>query len=212
MGSVKIVMVDDHPLFRAGVARSLFEFGGFEIVAEGSTYRDAVLFVERHRPDLLLLDITIPGGGLEAVDTVIAMYPEQKIVLLTASESGSDVSRALKSGARGYILKGVDAVALARILTEIAAGNAYVSPTLSARLLAGDKLGLDERQRGILALVSKGLSNKEIATELGLQEKSIKRLLTRIFLKLDVSNRTEAAIVFRDSGTMHQDSVSLSRG
>lgn len=210
MGSIRIAIVDDHPLFRAGVARSLAEVGEFEIVAQGSSNSDAVQIVDRHRPDILLLDISIPGGGLDAVRTILDKHQDQKIVMLTVSEAGGDVTRALRGGARGYVLKGVEAESLAQILLGISAGDEYVSPALSARLLSGREgivprsrgssaEHLDDRQRLILRLVSLGWSNKEIALELNLQEKTIKHQLTRIYAMLEVNNRTEAAMVFRNT-------------
>jgi two-component system, NarL family, nitrate/nitrite response regulator NarL len=209
MGSIRIAVIDDHPLFRAGVAQSLLETGRFEIVAEGSTREDAVKVIEDHHLDILLLDVSIPGGGLDALNSIVKLRPSQKIVMLTVSESGGDVTRAMRGGASGYVLKGVEAGSLSQILSSIAAGERYVSPALSARLLsdavAAEQVGmspidaLDERQRRILDLVSSGLSNKEIAIELKLQEKTIKHQMTRIFSKLAVSNRTEAAMAFRDA-------------
>jgi two-component system nitrate/nitrite response regulator NarL len=209
MGCIRVAIIDDHPLFRTGVTQSLQENGGFEVIAQGSTRDDALRAVEDRSPDILLLDVSIPGGGLEALNTIVARHPGQKIVMLTVSESGGDVARAMRGGARGYVLKGVEAGSLAEILAEIAAGERYVSPALSARLLSDDPEpgpangrsldALDERQRRILDLVSAGLSNKEIAIELNLQEKTIKHQMTRIFSKLAVSNRTEAAMVFRDA-------------
>lgn len=210
MGGIRIAIVDDHPLFRAGVAQSLQESGGFEIVAQGGTRDDALEIVGKHDPDILLLDVSIPGGGLEALNAIVARRPGQKVVMLTVSESGGDVTRAMRAGARGYVLKGVEAGSLARILQEIAAGERYVSPALSARLLTdgahavqaqgGSPVdALDQRQRRIMNLVTAGFSNKEIAIELDLQEKTIKHQMTRIFTKLSVSNRTEAAMVFRDA-------------
>jgi two-component system nitrate/nitrite response regulator NarL len=209
MGSIRIAVIDDHPLFRAGVAQSLLETGRFEIVAEGSTREDAVKVIEDHHLDILLLDVSIPGGGLDALNSIVKLRPGQKIVMLTVSESGGDVTRAMRGGASGYVLKGVEAGSLSQILSSIAAGERYVSPALSARLLsdavAAEQVGmspidaLDERQRRILDLVSSGLSNKEIAIELKLQEKTIKHQMTRIFSKLAVSNRTEAAMAFRDA-------------
>lgn len=209
MGCIRVAIIDDHPLFRTGVTQSLQESGGFEVVAQGGACEDALRAVEDRSPDILLLDVSIPGGGLEALNTIVARHPDQKIVMLTVSESGGDVARAMRGGARGYVLKGVEAGSLAEILAEIAAGERYVSPALSARLLSdGAEPGpangrsldaLDERQRRILDLVSAGLSNKEIAIELNLQEKTIKHQMTRIFSKLAVSNRTEAAVVFRDA-------------
>lgn len=211
MGRIMIAIVDDHPLFRAGVAQSLMESSRFEISAQGSTRQDALRIVKDYQPDILLLDVSIPGGGLEALATIIEDHPNQVIVMLTVSESGGDVKRALRTGARGYVLKGVDAASLAQILQAVAEGERYVSPALSARLLSDDEVEarqpnggppldvLDERQRRILDLVSAGLSNKEIAIELDVQEKTIKNQMTRIFFKLGVSNRTEAAMVFRDA-------------
>ena len=209
MGCIRIAIVDDHPLFRAGVAQSLLETRRFEIVAEGSTHDDAVNVVEDHNPDVLLLDVSIPGGGLEALNSIVKRRPGQKIVMLTVSESGGDVIRAMRSGAMGYMLKGIEAGSLSQILVNIAAGERYVSPDLSARLLSDAAAGeqpvgmsidaLDERQRRILDLVSSGFSNKQIAIELKLREKTIKHQMTRIFSKLAVSNRTEAAMVFRDA-------------
>src|SRR5688572_1575508 len=173
MSGIRIAIVDDHPLFRAGVAQSLLETGLFEIVAEGSTHDDALHVVEDHDPDILLLDVSIPGGGLEALSAIVGRRPGRKIVMLTVSESGGDVTRAMRGGASGYVLKGVEAGSLSQILQSIAAGERYVSPTLSARLLSdasqsGQPNGrsqvyaLDERQRRILDLVAAGLSNKEI--------------------------------------------------
>lgn len=209
MDSIRVAIIDDHPLFRAGVSQSLTESGGFEVVAQGGSRDEALRVVGDRSPDILLLDVSIPGGGLEALNAIVARHPGQKIVMLTVSESGGDVARAMRGGARGYVLKGVEAGSLAAILTNIAAGERYVSPALSARLLSdgadfpangGSPINaLDERQRRILDLVSAGLSNKEIAIELDLHEKTIKHQMTRIFSKLAVSNRTEAAMVFRDA-------------
>ena len=210
MGSIRIAIIDDHPLFRAGVTQSLLETGKFDVVAEGSTHEDALRVVEEHEPGILLLDISIPGGGLEALNAIVARRPDQKVVILTVSESGGDATRAMRAGAKGYVLKGVEAGPLSEILQSIVLGERYMSPALSARLLSdGGEPGLashrspvdalDERQRRILDLVSAGMSNKEIAIELDLREKTVKHQMTRIFSKLAVSNRTEAAMVFRDA-------------
>lgn len=213
MGSIRIAIVDDHPLFRAGVAQSLLENGGFEIVAQGGTSREAVEIGAKHNADIILLDVSIPGGGLEALRAIVAHHPDQKVIMLTVSESGGDVTRAMRAGAKGYVLKGIEADVLAQILQDVATGMRYVSPELSARLLSDgvepllvNRISLtdllDERQRRILDLVSRGYSNKEIAVELKLQEKTIKHQMTRIFAALSVSNRTEAAMVFRDAALL----------
>lgn len=211
MAAIRIAVIDDHPLFREGVARSLQEIGGFEIVGEGGTRDDALRLAAEQRPDIVLMDISMPGGGLAAIAPILERAPNQKIVILTVSETAEDVARALERGARGYVLKGVGSRALAEILREIAAGESYVSPNLSARLLSGlaalssrppgmDRLGeLTGREREVLDLVASGLSNKRIALQLDLQEKTIKHHMTRILAKLEASNRTEAAIKYREA-------------
>ena len=210
IGAIRIAIVDDHPLFREGVTRSLSEIGGFEIVGEGATAQDAERIASTVQPDLLLLDISLPGGGLAAVATILADHPAQKIVMLTVSEANADVTRALNAGVQGYILKGVGSRALADILRNVASGESYLTPSLSARLLSdlqspqpanglADRLRqLTERQTEILRLVAEGLSNKEVALRLELQEKTVKHHMTGVLSKLNVRNRTEAALMMRE--------------
>lgn len=207
--AIRIAIIDDHPLFREGVARSLGEIGGFEIVGEGSSAEDAERLVAAMRPDIVLLDISMPGGGLTAAANIMAGHPGQKVVMLTVSEANADVAQALNAGARGYVLKGVGSKALAEILSNVAAGESYVSPTLSARLLSdllqpanrkADPIQqLTGREADILRLVAEGLSNKEVAARLSLQEKTVKHHMTRVLAKLNVRNRTEAALLMREA-------------
>ncbi|TPK90292.1 response regulator transcription factor [Mesorhizobium sp. B2-4-17] len=210
IGAIRIAIVDDHPLFREGVTRSLSEIGGFEMVGEGATAQDAERIASTVRPDILLLDISMPGGGLGAVANILADHPAQKIVMLTVSEANTDVTKALNAGVRGYVLKGIGSRALADILRNVAAGESYLSPTLSARLLSDlqslqpadgttDRLRqLTGRQTEILRLVAEGLSNKEVALRLDLQEKTVKHHMTGVLSKLNVRNRTEAALMMRE--------------
>ncbi|MDP9791232.1 response regulator [Agrobacterium tumefaciens] len=203
---ISLAVVDDHPLFREGVIRSLMEMDGFNVVGEGGSKEDALRIAAEHRPDVLLLDISMPGGGLEAIPLILDQVPGQKIVMLTVSEAGDDVMAAVKSGAKGYVLKGVGSRALADIIRSVAAGDSYVAPTLSARLISESGSGaganpfttLTDREQEVLALASAGLSNKHIGLKLDLHEKTIKHHMTQIFTKLGVSNRTEAAMAFRD--------------
>lgn len=208
---LRLAVVDDHPLFREGVARSLVEHGGFEIVAEGASAEDALRIVGELGPEILLLDISLPGGGLNAARDILERRPGQKIVMLTVSEARDDVTAALNHGVRGYVLKGVGSKALAEILRSVAGGDVYVAPVVSARLLTelkalqagepkADPLGhLTGREAEILHLVSGGLSNKEVARRLDLQEKTVKHHMTRVLAKLNVRNRTEAAMMLRDA-------------
>ncbi|MBB5576129.1 DNA-binding NarL/FixJ family response regulator [Rhizobium paranaense] len=207
--AISLAVVDDHPLFREGVIRSLAEIGGFAIVGEGSTREDAIRIAEDERPDVLLLDISMPGGGLDALSLILERAPDQKVVMLTVSEASDDVTAALKNGAKGYVLKGVGSRSLADILRTVASGESYVAPTLSARLISGDGNAslrkadllrdLTGRESEVLQLVASGLSNKHIGLKLDLHEKTVKHHMTQIFAKLGVANRTEAAMAFRDA-------------
>ncbi|WP_105370593.1 MULTISPECIES: response regulator [Neorhizobium] len=211
MTAVKIAVVDDHPLFREGVTRSLGEIEGFEMVGEGGSREDAIRIVREICPDVMLMDISMPGNGLDAIAEALDICPELKIVMLTVSEASDDIAKAIKLGAKGYVLKGVGSRGLAEVVKTVASGESYVSPALSAKLIAGlsapaekaekqDLLAeLTEREQEVLTLVASGLSNKRVARELDLHEKTVKHHMTRILSKLKVSNRTEAALTLRDA-------------
>lgn len=212
MTAIRLVVVDDHPLFREGVMRTLSALG-FEIVGEGSTSDDAIALAHQYKPDVLLIDISMPGGGLETISPILSKDPKQKLVFLTVSEATEDAVRAINSGAKGYVLKGVGARSLADILISVAAGETYVAPILAARMLAGLRASsssadihehplatLTQLERQILDLVASGLTNKHVALELDIPEKTVKHHMTRLMSKLKVRNRTAAAMVFRNAG------------
>jgi DNA-binding NarL/FixJ family response regulator len=211
MSEIRVAVIDDHPLFREGVIRSLGEIDGFNIVAEGGSRDEALQIVAEQCPDVMLMDISMPGNGLEAVAGALEACPEIKIIMLTVSEANEDIAKALKLGARGYVLKGVGSRALADVIRSVQSGESYVSPSLSARLFAGlsqpsamdakqDLMAeLTEREHQVLKLVASGLSNKRVALQLDLHEKTVKHHMTRILAKLKVSNRTEAALALRDA-------------
>jgi DNA-binding NarL/FixJ family response regulator len=206
--SIQVAVVDDHPLFREGVVNTLSGSPDIEVVGQGSTADDAVRLARDLLPDVLLVDISMEGGGINAVRAITESYPVIKIIMLTVSESEEDVLRSLKAGARGYILKGVTARELVKIVCAVHAGEAYVTPALAASLLVDlredrQSLGpspspldeLTEREHQILELLAKGSSNKEIARELNLSEKTVKHYMTNILQKLQVRNRVEAALL-----------------
>lgn len=206
---IRIAVVDDHPMLREGVMHTLRAYPDFEIVAEGATGADAVRIAEEELPDVLLLDVSLPGGGVEAARAIANTCPVVKIAMLTVAEDEETVSSALGAGARGYILKGIGGSELAQAVRNINAGEDYVSPSLAARLLAemGSKSalrhagGLDvfaslsTREESILVLVADGLSNREVGERLQLSEKTIKHYMTNILQKLRVRNRVEAALL-----------------
>jgi len=202
---ISVAVVDDHPLFRDGVCQSLVE-DGFEIAGIGGSADDAVYLAETLLPELMLLDLSMPGGGLEAVRRVVPICPVTKLVVLTVSEDHETVMQALKLGASGYILKGVQGEELASILRSIHSGQTYITPALATELLleadgAGDGEDapgvlalLTGREREILDQLSSGASNKQIARALDLSEKTVKHHMSNILAKLQVKNRVEAAL------------------
>lgn len=183
--------------------------GHFEVVAQGGSAEDALRIAKEHRPDLILLDINMPGNGIEAARQISATQPNVKCVILTASESEEHVAAALEAGARGYIVKGIGIADLVRTIRAVHCGESYVSPGLAARLLtqmqkkrANGKTedaqpDLTLREEEILGHVSNGLTNKEIANRLNISEKTVKHYMTNIMQKLQVRNRVEAVMMNR---------------
>jgi two-component system, NarL family, nitrate/nitrite response regulator NarL len=205
----RVVIADDHPLYREGVARTLAETGEFQIVGEAANGRDALALVEKHRPDVVLLDISMPDGGIATLGRIMALDEPPRVAMLTVSEEDDDIMQALKAGALGYVLKGVGSRELVQIVADLAEGRSYVAPSLAIKVMAAlnaprtaatpksDLDSLTRREEDILRLVSVGKSNKEVALDLDLQEKTIKHYMTAILQKLQVRNRTEAALLAR---------------
>jgi DNA-binding NarL/FixJ family response regulator len=209
---IRIVVVDDHPLFRDGVINTIMAEDDMDVVGNGSTADEAISLTKRELPDVLLLDISLPGNGLTAAGIIAELCPVTKIIMLTVSEDEEDVLQAFRAGAKGYVLKGVSASDLARIIREINSGVVYVTPKLASRVLVelsdntrSDKSGkpidtLTERERQILERVASGEINKEIAYNLSISEKTVKHYMTNIMQKLHARNRVEAALLAYDAG------------
>jgi DNA-binding NarL/FixJ family response regulator len=207
----KVVVVDDHPVVRRGIVATFDEQPDFQVVAEGASADEARILVREKRPDLVLLDVTMPGGGIEAAAAIAQSHPEAAILMLSIREDLTTVRSALRAGANGYISKGVAGEDLVASARRILAGERYVSPELAARLISEDPVGaetekservtlrasLTQRERQIFELLGEGLSNQEIADRVGLTENTIKHYITPLLHKLGVRNRTEAALLAR---------------
>ena len=200
---IRVVVADDHPLFREGVITSLRSMDDINVVGQAENADEALRVVREELPDLALLDVTMPGGGIEAARKIAAACPATRIVMLTVSEDEDDLLAAMKAGASGYVLKGVSARELASVVRSVSAGEVYVAPSLAFGLLremsqerTSDPLAeLSSRERQVLELVANGLSNQEIGLKLGLAEKTIKHYMTNILTKLQVRSRVEAALL-----------------
>lgn len=203
--TIRIILADDHPIFRDGLTQSIEETGVFEVVGVGGSADEAVALAVEHQPDLALLDLSMPGGGISAAACISKAGTAGAIAMLTVSEDSADVTAALQAGASGYVLKGVSAAELRDILAKVAAGEAHVSPGLAAQLLrimqnpkpvARQPIDdLTKREEDILRGVAAGKSNKEIGSELSIQEKTVKHYMTIILSKLQARNRVEAALI-----------------
>jgi len=201
--SIRVLVVDDHPLFRQGVVSSLGMEPGLTVVGEADSGEEALKLARELLPDIVLLDISMPGwSGLVTAEKISTACPASAIVMLTVSEDKDKLLAAFKAGAKAYVLKGVSAQELAKVIRSAAAGDVYVSPSLAAEMLvtlthgqAPDSLQeLTARERDILQLIGTGLTNREIGTRLFLSEKTIKHYVTNILQKLQVRSRVEAAL------------------
>ncbi len=206
---INILVVDDHPLFRQGVVSSLEMDPGLKVVAETDSGEEALALARKLLPDVILLDINMPGwSGIDTAERIATACPATVIVMLTGSEDKDKLLAALKVGARAYVLKGVSAKELARVVRSAVEGEVYVSPSIAAEMLVSLTQGkapdplqeLTEREREILALIGTGLTNREIGERVFLSEKTIKHYVTNILQKLQVRSRVEAALLASSHG------------
>jgi DNA-binding NarL/FixJ family response regulator len=200
---MRIVLADDHALFRDGVS-SLLQAWGHQVVGSAADGRAAVDLVLRLLPDLVLMDVRMPGmSGVEATREVALARPEMPIVMLTVSEDEEDLFAAIRAGARGYLLKDLEAAQLRGMIDAVARGEAAITPATAARIIrhlstmggAGEPTTdrLTARELDVLALVTAGRRNKEIAAELRISENTVKYHLRNILEKLHAESRTEVA-------------------
>jgi DNA-binding NarL/FixJ family response regulator len=192
-----VLVVDDHALVRTGVANIISHEPDLQVIGEASNGAEAVEAFERYRPDVTLLDLRMPVmEGVEAVRQIRLRDPHAKVIVLTTYDTDEDITRALKAGAKAYILKDISASALIACIHDVLAGKTYLAPTAAAKLAEGvARVQLTPRELSALRLMADGRSNKEIATELGISERTVKTHLGHLFEKLGVTSRTEAVRV-----------------
>jgi len=189
-----VLVVDDHALLRTGVANIINHESDLQVVAEASNGAEAVDAYERYRPDVTLLDLRMPVmEGVEAVRRIRERDPHAKVIILTTYDTDEDISRALKAGAKAYVLKDISADGLIACIHDVLAGKTYLAPAAAAKLAEGvTRVQLTPRELATLRLMADGRSNKEIASELGISERTVKTHLGHLFDKLGVTSRTEA--------------------
>ncbi|MFJ2738810.1 response regulator [Streptomyces sp. NPDC087440] len=211
---IDVLIADDEAMVRAGVRAILARDPRIEVVAEAADGAEAVAAVRAHRPAVALLDIQMPGvDGIAAAAHIHRELPGTAVIMLTTFGEDDYIARALRQGADGFLLKADDPRELLRGVHAVAAGGAYLSPRVAARVVAGLRVGrpapdlddsalsgLTARERDVLALVGSGLSNAEIAAQLRLVEVTVKAHVSAILAKLGVRNRVEAAIAAYEAG------------
>jgi DNA-binding NarL/FixJ family response regulator len=204
--SVRVVVIDDHPVVRAGIVGLLAGEDDLEVVGEGSDGAEVLDLVERLRPDVVLMDLRMPRvDGATATGHLQAAHPEVRVVVLTTYESDADILRAVEAGATGYLLKDTPREDLVEAVRAAARGETVLSPSVARRLVAqvrGNDQRLTSRELEVLAAVARGGSNAQIGAELFISEATVKTHLLRVFTKLDVDDRTRAVTVAMERGIL----------
>ncbi|ACZ84440.1 transcriptional regulatory protein LiaR [Streptosporangium roseum] len=207
---VRILLVDDHPGFRAGLRALLAAAEGIEVVDEAANGEQALALVGRAQPDVVLMDLAMPGmGGIAATERLVHDHPHIRVIVLSMSDDDDSVFAAMRAGARGYVLKGARKAELVRSVQAVAEGEAIFGPAIAARLTGyftereRSEPALPEltrREREILGLVAEHLTNPQIAARLGLSQKTVRNHVSAVFSKLQVADRAHAIMRAREAG------------
>jgi DNA-binding NarL/FixJ family response regulator len=216
--SIRVLLVDDHPLFRKGIVSLLSAEPGFAVVGEASNGQDAIEKARDLMPDVILMDISMPGvNGLEATQRIKAEFPYVRIVMLTVSDADENLFEAIKSGAQGYLLKKIEPQTLFSTLRKVVEGEAPMSGVMATKLLAEFSrqtrrasqsptavATLTEREREVLNHIADGKTNKDIASALSIAENTVKNHLKNILEKLHLENRVQAATFALRQGLLNK--------
>jgi DNA-binding NarL/FixJ family response regulator len=205
VAKIRVLVVDDHPIMRVGIAAIIEATPDMTTVAQAGSGEEAVELFEKYLPDVTLMDLRLPGmSGVEAIRNVMAHHPNAKFVVLTTYEGDEDIHQALAAGARSYIIKGMPHDALISALRRVHAGGRFLPPPVSRALNSRiPNSELSAREREVLELIVRGKSNKEIATDLGITESTVKCHVSVILMRLNVADRTQAVVTALQRGLIH---------
>ena len=213
---IRVLIADDHSVVRQGLRMFLKLDSEIEIVGEATTGEEALHLAREHRPDVVLMDLLMPGmGGVAATREMRAEMPDVEVIALTSVLEDEAVTGAIRAGAIGYVLKNTEADELRQAIKSAAAGQVHLSPEAAARLvrevqIPGSPEALTERETAVLRLVAKGQANKQVARELGIGEQTVKTHVSNILGKLQLQSRTQAALYAVDRGLV--SATDLGRG
>jgi len=206
---IRILIVDDHPVVRAGLASMLSTQSGLEVVGSASSGEEALTLLEQTAPDLILLDLRMPGmDGLSLLRALGKRAAAPKAIVLTSFETDEDIYRAVQAGARGYLLKNTQQQEIVDAIRAVYAGKRHIPPRIAARL--ADRMtrsNLTARELEILEMLAKGLTNKQIGIALGISDNTARNHVNSIIEKLEVSDRTEAATAAIEQGIIRMGTV-----
>ncbi|MEO6923588.1 MAG: response regulator transcription factor [Bryocella sp.] len=202
---LKILIVDDHPIVRVGLAAVVEAFGNMKVAAQAANGEQAIEFHARHQPDVTLMDLRMPGlSGVETIRAIRLTSPEARFVVLTTYEGDEDIHQALQAGARGYLIKGMPPHLLAAAIERVHAGGTYLPPSVKQALVSRTpNADLSAKEREVLSRIAQGKSNKEIASELHLAEITVKCRVSVILERLDAADRTDAVMIALRRGMLH---------
>ena len=224
METIRVLIADDHTLFRDGLRALLASISDIQVVGEASSGEEAFRLAVEHQPDVILMDIQMPDlNGIEATRQILRTSPHVGIIVLTMFQDDDSVFAVIRAGARGYVLKGADQGVLLRAVRAVANGESLFSPEIAARLIqffaslepvSRPELfpELTEREREILSFIADGQTNAEIAEKLVISMKTVRNHVSNIFSKLQVADRAQAAIRAREAGLGSSDSTSSDSG
>ena len=217
--SIRILLIDDHSLLRSGIRLLLEKQPDFEVVAEAGDGIEGVKRAQQHKPDVILLDLNMPGlSGLETLQLLLQDNPGCAVIILTVSEEADELGQALRDGARGYLIKNIEGDALSTAIRRAAAGEAVIDNTMTAKLVsqfraqpkagavAAERDKLTVREREIVQCLAKGESNKEIARSLDVAESTVKIHVQNILKKLNLNSRVQVAVYAVEHGMGSADS------
>ena len=199
------MVVDDHPIYRGGLAALIAAIRDLKLVAEAGNGREAVDAFRQHKPDVTLMDLSMPiMTGVEAISSIVAEFPEARVIALTTWDGDGDIHRALEAGARGYLLKDSASEEVVGAIRQVHAGARTIPGSVAKRLADfTPRIDLTDREIEVLTQLAKGLSNKEIAGVLGRTEATIKVHVLHILQKLDAPDRTGAVTIALQRGIIH---------
>ena len=205
---IRLLVIDDHPVVREGLVAALEDDPGFEVVGAAESYEESLSIMITDRPDVILLDLELPGiGGLRAIPRLVEDFPGARILIFTAYDTEEQVLGAIRSGARGYLLKGASIQEIARAIRAVHGGESYLQPRIASKVMAEldphkQATALSRRQVEVLQRIADGQTNGQIAAALNITERTVKFHVTTLMRKLEADNRAHAVALAAERGLL----------